>query len=437
MSTAARRTLRAIVWLLLLPSGASFVALAVLYAAVAMAPDRSLGEGILGSLAVLLAVLGAATALWVVLLILLRDRGASAQAAPRRLRRCALALAYMLFLVLLVEGVARVAFLVPPLADRLWADESLSWQRWWVARHRAREAGESLTFSFDEFDPTKGWRTRAALRDLRVFDDKLLNTNAAGQRGTRDFAFGPHPGTTRIVVLGDSFTFGEEVSDEHAWPAVLARLLPEAEVINMGVHGYGHDQMLVHLRELGVRYQPDIVLLGFVHVDVGRNLLSFRDYAKPRFVPDGDGLRLTNSPVPTAEEVRAWDRARPRLLDLWAVIAQQIRARTGAQEREEHEVTRRLLDEIARTARDAGATPVLAYLPVGWELHGDSPGQAFLAEYAASRPDTRCMSTVEQFRAQERAGVAFKPRGHWEPPGHAAAAQAVADYLLAEGLVAP
>ena len=80
------------------------------------------------------------------------------------------------------------------------------------------------------------------------------------------------------------------MSDHETFPHVLEQLLAPAEVVNLGVHGYGHDQMLLRYRAEGRRYAPDLVLLGFVADDVGRNLLAFRDYAKPRFLLEGGAL---------------------------------------------------------------------------------------------------------------------------------------------------
>ena len=53
-------------------------------------------------------------------------------------------------------------------------------------------------------------------------------------------------------MLGDSFTFGEDVGDDETYSHHLEQLLPGTEVINLGVHGYGHDQMLIYLREEGI-----------------------------------------------------------------------------------------------------------------------------------------------------------------------------------------
>jgi len=51
------------------------------------------------------------------------------------------------------------------------------------------------------------------------------------------------------------------VSDNETYSYYLQKMLPNAEIINMGVHGYGHDQMLIYLEEEGVKYKPDIFII--------------------------------------------------------------------------------------------------------------------------------------------------------------------------------
>ena len=130
-------------------------------------------------------------------------------------------------------------------------------------------------------------------------------------------------------MLGDSFTFGEDVGDDETYSHHLEQLLPGTEVINLGVHGYGHDQMLIYLREEGVRYRPDVVILGFLTGDMERNVLSFRDYAKPRFVLDGGKLALRNSPVPPPAEMAAAEKWRSKFArpahDALAAVPVEVR----------------------------------------------------------------------------------------------------------------
>lgn len=48
----------------------------------------------------------------------------------------------------------------------------------------------------------------------------------------------------KIVLLGDSATFGQSVSDEETWASLVAAKLPQAHLINTGVIGYALDNVL-------------------------------------------------------------------------------------------------------------------------------------------------------------------------------------------------
>ena len=149
------------------------------------------------------------------------------------------------------------------------------------------------------------------------------------------------------MVLGDSFTFGDEVSDDETYSAYLQAMLP-TEIINMGMHGYGHDQMLILLKEEGIKYQPDIVILGFLPLDMSRNLLNFRDFGKPRFVLERGELKLTGTPVPRPEEILRWDWTRPRILDIFSTLKHRVKKISGLQKTEMEEVTTAILTDMIR-----------------------------------------------------------------------------------------
>lgn len=100
--------------------------------------------------------------------------------------------------------------------------------------------------------------------------------NSRGLRDTREFAYDKPDGVLRILTLGDSFTLGFEVGQEQTYAAVLERDLERhginAEVINAGVSGFSNAEALVYLREEGLRYQPDVVVLGFFVNDLSDNV---------------------------------------------------------------------------------------------------------------------------------------------------------------------
>ena len=77
------------------------------------------------------------------------------------------------------------------------------------------------------------------------------------------------PGSTRVLVIGDSYTWGYAVAEEEAFPQVAERLLrergrKEIEVINGGVPDYNSRQERQLLEQLLPIYQPDAVFLAYV-----------------------------------------------------------------------------------------------------------------------------------------------------------------------------
>jgi hypothetical protein len=339
---------------------------------------------------------------------------------------------YIGFLLLLAEGTARLVFAVPALDRRVDAWDDLSWRRIWVANHKS---GKQMYFSFDSFDTSRGWGTRANIRNKQVFDGKILNTNAEGFRGARDFPLQKDSSKTRILLLGDSFTFGENVSDDETYADVMQRALPKAEVLNAGVHGYAHDQMLVMLHQQ-LRFHPDIVMLGYLSADLPRNLLAFRDYAKPSYTLEDGKLKLHGIPVPPPEATLHLDWARPRIIDLLAAIRFRLEKPPAQQARAET-LSAAILADMARVADSAHAVPVFVYLPESKELvaHTDSTHhEKYFRQVCRSIGKVRCFSVAPAFQAQIAKGVVFKS-GHWDPAGHRVAGEEIARMLVDSGLV--
>lgn len=95
----------------------------------------------------------------------------------------------------------------------------------------------------------------------------MVQTNRLGFR-EKDYPVQRHAGLGRIVVLGDSYTFGTGVEFEQTYAkrleAALARAGRPHEVINFGVPGYNTTVELATWREVAARYQPDLVIVGYV-----------------------------------------------------------------------------------------------------------------------------------------------------------------------------
>jgi len=101
-----------------------------------------------------------------------------------------------------------------------------------------------------------------------------VSTNSLGLRDSEPVMPKP-PGTFRIVALGDSFTMALGARVEDGYIEVLERMLNDAadkhftvDVVNCGVGGYNTRQELAFLRSIGVKLDPDLVLLGFQVNDI-------------------------------------------------------------------------------------------------------------------------------------------------------------------------
>ena len=98
-------------------------------------------------------------------------------------------------------------------------------------------------------------------RDVRV------RTNSLGLRGAE---IPPKAaGEFRILVLGDSITFGDYVDESETYPAYLEASLRAAEprrsirVVNGGTPNVGTEDEAALLAELAPAVRPDLVLVGF------------------------------------------------------------------------------------------------------------------------------------------------------------------------------
>jgi hypothetical protein len=341
---------------------------------------------------------------------------------------------YALAVTLAFEGFARIVLSSASLRERLFTNDDASWRLKWISRQQNQQG---LNYSLDDWSATRGWTLKPNLRDI-PFRGKLVNSNSKGVRGNREFAYGKPAGVTRIVVLGDSFTFGEEVGDDETFSHQLQSLIPDSEVLNLGIHGYGHDQMLLYLKEEGIRYHPDLVILGFMPDDRERNVLSFRDYAKPRFAVRKGKLELTTGAIPRPEDTVAMEKWRSKFADLLTMARARYEWRTSRTAAVTRELTEAILDEMKTTIEGAGARPAFAYLPAYGEISRVDEGltareRAFF-DYCRER-GIASLYVQPAFRAKAKQGTQFKTQGHWGPLEHLTAAEGLKAELVAQGLL--
>ena len=163
--------------------------------------------------------------------------------------------------------------------------------------------------SYTQYDPDLGWSVRPNSQSAHG----LYFSNSQGVRTSstqRETPSEPVQGTIRIAIFGDSFTHGDDVSYEESWGAILEDKLKQrglhAEVLNLGGLGYAIDQAFLRWRKHGKHLNPDLVVFGFQHSNIKRNMGLIRMlyspgtgiiFTKPRFILKKDALQLINSPT--------------------------------------------------------------------------------------------------------------------------------------------
>lgn len=151
----------------------------------------------------------------------------------------------------------------------------------------------------NEIHPILGWPSLAMLKG-KEFD-------SLGSRRNTWFDESQKP---CVATYGDSFTWSDEVSYEHAWPNVLSKSL-NCRVANFGIGGYGVDQAVLR-HKINMNDKSVISILTIVPYNAFRNLNQLRSLIhgngtpyslKPRFILKNNKLRLVPIPDITKDEL--------------------------------------------------------------------------------------------------------------------------------------
>jgi hypothetical protein len=121
-----------------------------------------------------------------------------------------------------------------------------------------------------------------------------IRSNGRDEEASENIDKADHP----ILTVGDSYTFGDQVSDSQTWPAQLEKLSGKI-VINGGVDGYGVDQAFLRAQHLLNHSRFSTLIFSFIPDDIRRTQMSVMfATAKPFFDFKNGRLTLENVPVP-------------------------------------------------------------------------------------------------------------------------------------------
>lgn len=240
-------------------------------------------------------------------------------------------------------------------------------------------------------------------------------------------------GTTRVMTLGCSTTFGWGVGDGESYPAVLEGLAraaghPKVEVINGGQPGYTSFQGLWLWEGVLRRYAPDVVLVGYIVQDSRKAAYSDRSQAvlqqDARYLKDHVLYRLR-----TYQALRA----------LLGGLQVRAKERGDGSEGGEYRVPpkdyadnlRAFVDRI----REVGATPVLFGYPL--ERSGYTEGHRRILAAAAEELQVPLFDPQDRMTAATANAQLYftHDRGHANAAGNAQIAHWVFEFLQANDLL--
>jgi lysophospholipase L1-like esterase len=301
-----------------------------------------------------------------------------------------------------------------------------------------------------EFRPDRSWlyglRPGAEGR-LSDTGDVLYRINEDGFRGPRHARPKP-PGVFRVVVMGDSIAFGYAVEEARSFPRVLearlADLVPAArvEVVNLGVGGYNAWNEAELLRDVGLGYEPDLVLAQFCINDLNDPSAHFDAQTRLELsaipdeaFPDPALRRAPRRPPSPWLGACARSRLCEIARDLWLAARESEvddamkRAAVqpvSADDRPEWRWLEARYREMAATAGGAGARFAVLAFPYRAQLAGREPHpvQRRVLELAA-RHGWDAVDPLDDFRRARAEGARlFIDWWHPTPEGHRLAAEA-------------
>lgn len=294
------------------------------------------------------------------------------------------------------------------------------------------------------------WQKRVTSPSPEVLDPILgwsPNRTSANPLGV----VGVHPQQIQydqptVLFYGDSFVQGKGPWKERL-PAKTQAALGTLPVYNLGVRGYGLDQIVLKFQQTHHHFKKPVLVFGILTVDLDRSLLKFRTGQKPQFVSRQGELTLAGLPIASSPE--RWLGSNPPSIRSYFLAFlrrrwQQRGARNElevAYRREDKEKLNRQILDLVRSEANSRQLPLLVVLfynqveldYVGWretflKQYLDQQGMAYI--------DSKEILLQAIAQTHREAKQWYDVEGHLNAGGNELVGKAIAENLRKRGLVA-
>jgi lysophospholipase L1-like esterase len=282
-------------------------------------------------------------------------------------------------------------------------------------------------------DPKLIWRLRPGAEGTR--GGYPVKINAHGLRGPT-VPYAKPDDEFRVLFVGDSTTLGYGLAWESTFVAQTQARLPRLDsrsvtVINAGIDGYTTWQELGWLGDEGLRYAPNVVVLGFCPNDLTDYEWPFIVYAGGRWLRHSGMFRALqrwrHGPSGIWVQGRRRDFVPPLIVDMFAADESES-VRRGWSEALEG------IGKMSAECRERGIAFVLLYIPTQAQVvdpgRFDSRPQRKLAAFAVERgiPFLDPLPAMLSLGPKGADGC-YLDNWHLSAAGHALVASLVADWL--------
>jgi hypothetical protein len=228
-----------------------------------------------------------------------------------------------------------------------------------------------------------------------------------------------------IWVFGGSFTHGWAVNDQETYPWLLHQRFPDYEVVNFGVGGYGTLHGLLQFRRaLEEGRRPALVVVTYASFDDIRNTAGRAHRKTGARYSKIPGLtlpyaRMNGDRLDISHAVLAYRSFPFTGLSAFTNLVEDRYNRWEQRRLRNQEVSRSLMDEFARLARERGTRMVVALM----DRRASAVG---MAEHCRSRG----IPVVDIAEDLTRPGWTMAPHdNHPSPLAHRAYAERLAAFI--------
>ncbi|MFH2137266.1 MAG: hypothetical protein ABII88_01990 [Candidatus Omnitrophota bacterium] len=286
-------------------------------------------------------------------------------------------------------------------------------------------------------------------------EDGFFSINSQGIRDA-EYALPKPADVYRIIILGDSVTFGTEYPVEYTYPKVLESILKENEiggknfeVLNAGVCGYNAFQKLVFLKSKLLKLEPDLVIYQFLNDDYYRSAvvmpdaqgvnnnhvyLSLGEYFSvnfPRIIPVPDrinsfllkhcaGYRMVNKKLYDYLSLRSPEKYFPKAYQFagYKELTDSVRANQA------------VFKDFAQLSKENGFELVILLFP---RLANNDGMDSWIKDDCSKKYSFKCINLFELFKEKgvDLTTLRIIPEGDCHPnkSGHYLTARLIYDWL--------